>query len=49
MMVQINSNSIYLVGKFKDVIAHLSAIEDKSLTVAEYIKRLQLLRRKSLN
>jgi|GEM_PF-6838699 len=50
MMIKvIGSNSIHFVGKIKDIQCHLAAIENKNLTLAEYIKLQLFLYKQSLN
>lgn len=49
MIKLIDKNSIYLIGKIKEVKLHLASIEDKSITLVEYISQQALLYRKSLN
>jgi hypothetical protein len=49
MIKLIGKNSIYLVGKINDIRLHLASIENKSMTLAEYLKQETLNYRNSLN
>lgn len=49
MIKLIGKNSIYLIGKVKDVKLQLAYIENKSMTLAEYIKQQTFEYRNSLN
>ena len=49
MIKVVDKNCIYLVGKIEDIKLQLASIEDKSMTLAEYIKEQSLRLRNSLN
>jgi len=49
MIKLINRNSIYLIGKIRDVKQQLASIDDTSITLAEYIKQQANLHKNSLN
>ncbi|MDF2520802.1 MAG: hypothetical protein K0R84_1430 [Clostridia bacterium] len=49
MIKIIGENSIYMIGKVYELKELLSSIEDKSISVAEYIQRQACLYAKSLN
>jgi hypothetical protein len=49
MIKLIGINSIYLIGKVRDIRFQLASIDDKSITLAEYIKQQTIIYQKSLN
>jgi hypothetical protein len=49
MVKIIDSNCIYFVGKVYEVMLQLAAINDKSITLAEYIKQQAYMYKNSLN
>jgi hypothetical protein len=49
MIKLIGKNSIYLIGKISDIKLQLTSIDNKSMTLAEYIKQQTLQYRNSLN
>jgi hypothetical protein len=49
MIKVIDKNSIYLIGKIEDIKRQLAAIENESMTLAEYIKQETINRKNSLN
>lgn len=49
MIKLIGINRIYLIGKAKEIKLQLASIDDKSITLAEYIKQQTIMVQKSLN
>ena len=49
MVKLIGKNSFYFIGKLKDIMLQLALIEDKDITVVDYIKQQTQISKNKLN